>query len=264
MKINSNLVREVHVNIPFRLLKGKYLDFVLSNRINPEVGIDGDALDHFRPEDFEGISRKLSETGLSITLHAPFVDVVPGSPDRVMRNASVKRLESAFKLLDIFKPRTIVCHLGFDIRRYPSSQEAWMNASLQTWSELSGLAGQAGVKVMLENVYEQTPDLHFELLSRLDENFGFCFDIGHWNVWGKEVTMANWLDKLSGYLGQIHLHDNAGRADGHLSLGCGNIDFPVFFSYMDNLRVRPIVTLEPHCEEDLPKSLDALECLWPW
>jgi len=260
----KHLIRAVQINVPFVLLKNKYLPVVLKNRINPEIGIDSRALDEFSPAQFTEIARLLRQEDLSITLHAPFMDMVPGSPDPLMRKATIRRLRQAFELLPVFEPLSVVCHTGFNSQSYQNQVDSWLERSVESWLPLIELAQSAGTKVMLENVYEETPDLHVALLSQLNSpHAGFCFDIGHWHVFGR-TDIAGWLGKLRPYLGQLHLHDNLGDTDSHLALGRGNIDFSSVFSCLKNCSPRPIVTLEPHREEDVFKSVEALNALWPW
>jgi sugar phosphate isomerase/epimerase len=70
---------------------------------------------------------------------------------------------------------------------------------------------------------------------------------------------------LGPYIGQLHLHDNHGSHDEHLPLGSGKIDFYQLFTYLKSNEIpQPIITLEPHQEEDLWPSLDYLAKVWPW
>jgi len=48
-------------------------------------------------------------------------------------------------------------------------------------------------------------------------------------------------------------------------MGYGIIDFKLLFKYLKtNDLPQPIVTLEPHQEEDLWPGLEYLARLWPW
>ena len=59
------------------------------------------------------------------------------------------------------------------------------------------------------------------------------------------------------YLIEMHLHDNNGDADEHLSLGEGSFDFAGMAGQLEG--VNPILTLESHTKEDLEKSLKFME-----
>jgi sugar phosphate isomerase/epimerase len=61
------------------------------------------------------------------------------------------------------------------------------------------------------------------------------------------------------WLGQLHLHDNNGDHDQHLAPGRGMVDFSGLFQYLRLHNLHPLITLEPHSEEDLWQALDYLE-----
>ena len=132
-------------------------------------------------------------------------------------------------------------------------------------SHLTERLAEMGTRLMLENVYEKDPDDIGVLLKRLkDQNVGFCLDSGHLVAFGK-ANLKVWLESLGPYIEQVHLHDNHGSNDEHLAIGLGTIDFDLLFSYLkSNRNSPPVVTLEPHREEDLWPSLKNLAKIWPW
>ena len=74
-----------------------------------------------------------------------------------------------------------------------------------------------------------------------------------------------WVEALGPFIGQLHLHDNSGGQDEHLPIGGGAIDFRMLFKKLANMRKDPpIITMEPHREEDLRPSVECLEKIWPW
>ena len=259
------LLRQVQVNIPFTMLYDSYLDRFLGYELNPEIGIDAEALERFDFSDFQRIAEKLHAHHLSITLHGPFIDLSAGSTDPAIKAVTRSRFEQLFKLVPVFKPRAVVCHAGYDWKRYGYSREEWIESSLDTWSWLAGSLVEQGSRLMLENVYEDDPrDIRNLLECLKSQNVGFCLDAGHLFAFGQS-ELKPWLEGLGSYIGQLHLHDNHGRDDEHLPLGHGQIDFKLLFAYLiSNDLPRPIITLEPHREEDLWPSLDYLGSVWPW
>ncbi len=255
----------LQVNIPFTMLCESYLDRFTAQRLNPEIGFDADALDGYSFSNVETVARRLRDVGLTITLHAPFIDLSPGSPDPKVRSLTRQRLEQVVRLIPLFRPKTVVCHTGYDHRRYWPMRDLWLKNSLDTWSRLAGQIRSEGAVLMLENVYEQAPDDMVPLLENLrDYGVGFCLDTGHQAVFST-APMEMWVTSLGPYLGQLHLHDNAGKRDDHLALGGGCINFHELLKrVMAVTRVRPIITLEPHREEELWPSLTYLEKIWPW
>jgi len=108
---------------------------------------------------------------------------------------------------------------------------------------------------MFENTYETSPEVHKILFQQLDApHLGFCMDTGHLTAFA-HTSWQPWLEKLSPWLGQLHLHDNNGQGDNHLALGLGTFNFQSLFTSL-NKGPLPLLTLEPHSKEDLSQSLD--------
>jgi sugar phosphate isomerase/epimerase len=255
----EDILRRVQVNMPFHLLYKKYLPLVVQHGINPEIGFNHVDLERFEIQDFVRVAEVIRDKGLTITLHAPFMDLRPGAVDPKIRQASIERLFQVFDLVPFFAPQCIVCHPSFDERYYISTEEAWLENSLDTWRKFLELAEEMGTAVSLENVYERTPDHLGRLFQALKgPNIFFCLDTGHFNAFSNR-NLDGWLKVLGPRIGQIHLHDNAALADDHLPVGEGNFPFGDLFAYLEEQGLHPIITLEPHTEENLWKTVTNLE-----
>ncbi len=254
----SHITTKCFINVPFERLK-RDLNLVLRERIQPEIGLDGDVLYTTDSRDFDELAAILQDANLSCTLHAPFFELSPGAIDKNIRKISKDKLERAFSLIPVFKPASIVCHLNYEDNKYRLRQEEWLNHSVATWQELLAIAEQHRTPMMLENTYEFGPKHHIQVLKALDSPYArFCFDVGHVMAFAKN-TWQDWLPALEPWLGQLHLHDNQGDTDSHLAIGRGKFDFEALFNYLENKHLSPIVTLEPHTEHDLWESLAALD-----
>lgn len=259
------LIAKTQVNVPFTMLYETHLDLFLKNGLNPEIGLDCNSLERFRISDFSAIAARLQQRGLTITLHAPFMDLSPGSPDPAIRALTRRRFEQVLELVPLFRPKSVVCHAAYDWKRYSHLKDQWVKNSLEIWSWFSKRIGDQGGVLMLENVYERDPgDLRILFEGLGDRRVGFCLDTGHQAVFGR-ASLATWFESLGPFLGQVHLHDNCGQQDEHLALGRGQIDFPLFFDHLKRLKKEPpLITLEPHREGDFWPSIEYLATLWPW
>jgi sugar phosphate isomerase/epimerase len=84
-----------------------------------------------------------------------------------------------------------------------------------------------GVSLAIENM----PNAYFFLgrtAAELNEivdgtELGICFDIGHANTTGQIDDM---IDTFGDRITNIHIHDNGGQKDEHLTIGEGSVDFP--------------------------------------
>ena len=172
----------VQVNVPFRMLVESYLELFVKNGINPEIGIDADALDRFRRSDFERVADALGACGARITMHGPFIDLSAGSKDCRIREVTRQRLQQLLDIAPLFNPVTVVCHAGYDAKRYDFFREVWIENSLVVWSWLAGELNRLGSRLMLENVYEKSPlELKVLLEGRRDNHVG-AFQAGQKHI----------------------------------------------------------------------------------
>jgi sugar phosphate isomerase/epimerase len=230
-------------------------------RINPEIGLEGDVLYTFTRRDFQNIAAFLLQENLRCTLHAPFQDMLPGAGDKYVLEATRRKLRRCFDLIEILKPCTIVCHLGYQDHVHSYIFDGWLANSLETWKNLLDVAENRETLVMFENTYETGPGIHKMILEALDSpSARFCLDVGHLLAFAKK-PWQEWLANLAGWLGQLHLHDNHGLKDDHLPIGMGNFDFTGLFSSLKKRGITPLITLEPRSERDLWHSLNALDRL---
>ena len=246
------------VNIPFNMLVDTYLDHFMRFGLNPEIGLSADVLDGYSLSEFQRIADMFHKKEASITFHGPFMDLSPGSSDQLIREVTIKRFEQMIQLIPIFNPITIVCHAGYDHSRYQFMKDEWQEKALAVWKTVSQEISNNGSRLMLENVYESNPDTISFLMKNLTQfNVGVCFDIGHQAVFG-QLPLASWLEELSPYIGQFHLHDNLGNQDSHFPLGKGSIPLHSIFKWILQQKKIPVMTLEPHTENDLWTSIEYL------
>ena len=254
------ITKKCFINAPFdQLRNGNLLELFIGNHLQPEIGLEGNSLWEISTDEFKNIAEILQKNKLSCTLHAPFSDLAPGGFDHKIVEITQEKLHRAFRLLPIFKPHSIVCHLGFEENKHRLKFERWLETALKTWRPLLEMAEQSNVRVMFENTYEIGPDVHKTLFKQLKApHLGFCMDTGHLLTFS-QTDWKLWLKELLPWLGQLHLHDNDGTGDQHLALGQGIFTFHELFESLNNNQANPLITLEPHSLEDLWQSLDFIK-----
>ena len=249
------ILKKVQVNVPFLRLINDYLPLFMEYGINPEIGIDAAALDVSSDKELRNIAEILKLNHRKITLHGPFMDLVPGGLDNLMLTASRKRLDRFFNIIPVFEPDHVVCHTGYDPCYYRMHWKEWLANSIGTWEPHVNRAERFGFKLLLENVYETGPEVHSALLNAIPSDaFGFCLDVGHHHVFGKN-PLKEWVETLGDKIMELHLHDNNGKEDTHLAVGKGTADFAGLFKLINEKGLSPTITLEPHKEETLWQSL---------
>ncbi len=248
----------IQVNAPYSMLLRR-IDFVLKNRINPEIYFSAEELDTLEERDVNRISEILNNNGLEITIHGPYMDLSPGGLDRRVKEVTIYRFKRTIELATLFNPKAIIFHPGYEKWKFDGNVELWLKSSIKTWEPLVEEASHRGLNIAIENVFEETPDSIVLLLGKIDsQNFRFCLDTGHLHIFSK-AGVSLWLETLGEYLIEVHLHDNHKERDEHLPIGEGSFNFEEFFSIIFQRGLRPIYTIEPHEESHLWRGLEAVQ-----
>ncbi|MFZ6017346.1 MAG: sugar phosphate isomerase/epimerase family protein [Nitrospirota bacterium] len=241
-----------YVHIPYHRI-GDYLSFIKENCINLEIYFDSKSLDSISNADIIELKEKL-DYHPSLAIHGPFMDLSPGAVDPRVRAVTIERFSHIFDIAEILKPGTVVFHSGYEKWRYAQRVDIWLEGSLITWKSLLKRANDLGVRIAIENIFEDEPTNLKLLMEEMgSENFGICFDTGHFNLFSK-TPLEEWLKKLKPYIIELHLHDNNKNADTHNPIGDGTFDFDTLFSTLKDKDL--IYTIEAHNTEDAKKSIE--------
>ena len=248
------------INAPFDILYERF-NQLQERGLMPEIYFDGNMLDTFVLKEYKSVANRLKESGIPCNFHAPYEDICPASFDNKIREISEKRLLDTCQIADLFHPQVIVCHTGYWKWIHYERQDAWLERSIESWTKVSEAAQKNGTRILLENVFDDSPEILERLIQEIGHNkLGICLDIGHLTIFTK-YPLKEWLDVLGPYIEELHLHDNHGVFDEHLVMGRGTIDFDPLFQYIKEHGIRPIYTLEQHREEDIEPNLLALHAL---
>lgn len=251
----------LHAHLPW-LRCGEFLPRILDLGLAPEMAFKGPDLDTLSPGEIASVTRRLVTAGRRPTVHAPFFDLSPGAIEPRVRQITLERLSQALQAAGDLGAHLMVVHPGYDRWRYPNLAATWLDHATATFAPLVTLAEQLDCRLALENIYEEQSATLTSLAERLATPwFGHCFDIGHWQLFGKEPQDA-WLKCITPRLLHLHLHDNHGQNDDHLPVGEGTIDFTPVRRLVPTLSAPPSITLEAHNPDDLQRSLANLNTLF--
>lgn len=170
-------------------------------------------------------------------LHGPRSDLNPGLRDRGLVSFIRERYRRAFELAPLIGARTVVFHSGFNpLIRAPGFERRWVERSADFWRGLAEEAGPLGLQIVLENLWEPTPEVLRDLVDAVaSPHLRACFDVGHANVYSQRPAWE-WASRLGERIATVHLHNNDGRQDSHWPLERGTVDFDRFL---------PLLTLSP-------------------
>ncbi|MBE6514234.1 MAG: sugar phosphate isomerase/epimerase [Thermoplasmata archaeon] len=182
--------------------------------------------DHNIIYNFEEFAELLPCYDLSYQVHAPFCEANPAAFSPVMREASIRELVSVIKAASDLDIPHVTVHPGTSPLAVGGLQDRGAEIARESMRDIDAAAKEYGVTVGIENM----PELPFMLCRRAEDlarmiegtDLGVCFDIGHANTAGQIDAM---FDLLGDRVTNVHIHDNRGMADEHLTIGDGNIDF---------------------------------------
>ena len=252
----------LHAHLPWQR-RAEFLPRILELGLAPEIAFKGPELDALPTAALNAVTAELAALGRRPTVHAPFFDLSPGAMEPRVRHVTLQRLTQSLEAAGVLGAQLMVVHPGYDRWRYPNLAAPWTAQAAETLASLLPLAARLDCRLALENIYEETPDTLVGLVAALDSPwFGHCFDIGHWQLFGK-LPQAGWLAAIAPRLMHLHLHDNNGEGDDHLEVGAGSIDFAPLLALLPTLPQPPSITLEAHDPDELQRSLTNLANLMP-
>ncbi|HUP19126.1 MAG TPA: sugar phosphate isomerase/epimerase family protein [Gemmatimonadota bacterium] len=171
------------------------------------------------------VGDELAERGIEVTIHAPIFDLNPGSLDPVVRKHTRRCWEKAIGVSGALGARQINFHTGHNPLLPSSTLPGWLALSLETWERVVELTVDAGMTLLLENMFDPTPQVQLDLRGQLEErHVGFTLDVAHCHIYG-QVGMEVWWSALGPDVKEVHLHDTDGFSDDHLPIGEGVVDW---------------------------------------
>jgi sugar phosphate isomerase/epimerase len=244
-----------HIHVPCETLD-RYLPFIKEHKLNLEVYFGSRRFDDLKKGDLIKLKNML-DYNPQLTIHAPFMDLSPGAVDPKVGEITFKRFSDVLDFAEILKSKIVVFHSGYDKWKYDDRVDIWLEGSLKTWIPLNKKAETLGIKIAIENIFEDEPTNLKLLMEEVNsKNFGICFDTGHFNLFSKTL-LSEWLEVIKPYIIELHLHDNIKDADSHLPIGEGNFDFRTLFRELQGKNC--IYTIEAHTKEDTIKSMEKLK-----
>lgn len=192
------------------------------------------------------------------TLHGPFIDIIPHSPDRLIAEAARQRIAASLKIAQRLRASHVVVHTGINWQiRNPGYMDRVAETQAEFWSRL--LDEHAGVTVCLENMWEPDPTILKRIVEQTSHpRLKVCFDVGHAHVFSL-VPLDAWLEELADEIVYLHLNDNHGDRDSEFALGQGNINWSGFFRTLRNQpTASALTTLEVNSLDAVAASTELL------
>ncbi len=209
-------------------------------------------------ESVKNILDILSTGDLKPYMHAPFSDLNIASLNNVVLNESKKQIKHSIDVAREIEAEVVTVHFGRYSPLGLSYPEDSVRQNLESIKEIQRHAQRQQVEVSFENAPNGFGAMYgpLDLIEKLVENEGISItlDIGHANTWG--VPAQEFMTRLNDSIAHIHLHDNNGDSDGHLSIGSGNMDFEKIVEGLNAISYKKALCLEMLYENDLFDSYE--------
>ena len=195
---------------------------------------------------------------LKYTIHSAYTDLNIASFNKAIQKASINEIERSINFAVDIDSDIVVIHPG--IVSYTARNQVDLVYSLgrESLIELRDYANDRGVNPCIENLpaiqgfMYQDINLLNETLTELD--MPMTLDIGHAHTAGF-APEEMYFDCVK----HIHVHDNPGDDDTHLTLGEGSLAVNDFFDVFMSKGYDGIYMLELHSVDSIKKSLEYMK-----
>jgi sugar phosphate isomerase/epimerase len=207
------------------------------------------------PDCFGKIQEVLSTTHLGASVHAPYGDLNLATLNDPIWKESIRQLCSCIEHAAPLTDRVTI-HPGYISPIGKMMPEKVWALQKEALRQIGRCATENGVLACLENMISfkeflcRFPE---ELIGMTEgiEGVGMTFDFGHANTVGKVSDFLRYVDRAN----HIHIHDNHGLSDEHLTLGAGTIDWATVGKAIASRYKGGRIVIEGRSIEEAKKSL---------
>ncbi len=236
------------------------IEYSLENALEfiESLGLEYAELVHQYPS--EKIDKDLLESfNLKYSIHAPFMDVNIASLQDQSRLNSIKQIKASIDLANEIDADAVVVHPGvtsFLPNKY--FRKEVIGFAKESMLELGEYGEDLGVLTTFENM-PNFESMLFENMTELndflEENGLFMtLDIGHANHAGYSAD-----EMIFDSIKHIHIHDNFGDDDSHLTLGEGNIELKRIVNTLESKSYDGIYIIEVNDYDSIKKSYEYMK-----
>lgn len=176
------------------------------------------------------------------SLHGPFLDLKPSSPDENIRRVSYDKYLRTIKIANELNMDYVIFHSQIN----PYLSEPFISSlnnsqSKDFWKMITDEMKSFKGIILIENIFEESPKMLKDYMDTLNiENIKVNLDIGHARL-GKS-SLEEWISELKEYIAYIHLHWNDGKYDQHIEPKNQDIDY--IKSLLIKYNINPVISLE--------------------
>jgi len=229
------------------------------NRLNIGVEIQDFTEPNLSEEEIASLVKRYKELfkGFNKTksMHGPFLDLKPSSPDEDIRRVSFNKYLRTLKIATELDMDYVVFHSQINpFLNQPILVELNNQQSREAWHSLINESIDYKGIIVIENIFEESPYMIKELIEIIGlPNIKINFDIGHARL--GNVSLENWIKELKDYIAYVHLHSNDGVHDLHQIPS--DIEISVIVKLLDKYGIDPVIALE-YKTKDASREIELL------
>ena len=198
------------------------------------------------------------KSGMTFSLHTSIADTNIAALNPRMREAAVMELMTELECAASMDIDTVTIHPGVICLSVPGTRDRSIAAAKESCRLLDRAAAEFGIEhVCIENMPRFPVMLGVEsaeLAEIVDgTDLGITFDIGHAHTAGQIDAM---IETFGDRIANIHIHDNDGEKDSHMTIGDGSIDFPSVIRKLSGYTGRYIIE-----SKTLESAVESQRCL---
>ena len=198
-----------------------------------------------REVDVPGLKQILEKHHLAVVGHTD--PCLPWAyPLRAIRRACFDELERCARIFSALGATIMNIHPCYFCP--PAMRNLLVDLNIEALKPITAMASSHGLQLVLENYLQPFDRVStFKLILKAVGGLGLHLDFGHTNI-GQDHYAA-FCDHLGQYIYHVHFSDNRGKADNHMPLGVGNIDWPDAVATLKNTDYDGTITLEVFCDD---------------
>ena len=199
-------------------------------------------LEHYAPLVSLEHSDLVRGSDLTFSVHTGIADINVASNNERLREAAVANIVAEMKAANDLDIDTVTVHPGIINLAVKGVRDRSIAQARISMKEIEHYSAEYGLYTCIENM----PNFPVMLGIQADElneiidgtDLSVCFDIGHANTSGQIDRM---VELFGDRIRNIHIHDNLGEKDDHLTIGDGRVDFGHVLGLLRNYRGRYII-----------------------
>lgn len=253
MKIGASMLATEDISIK------EALDYFDSNKYIEYVEILHD-YPYRQLNDDKEMMDLINSYSLKYTIHSPFIDLNIASLNSALAKLSVEEIKRSIDLANMIDSDIVVVHPGTVSFSGRGKEDIIYEIGKDSLKDIGNYAKDNDVNACIENLPNiegfmyQDVNLLNETLLELD--LPMTLDIGHAHTVGFTPDEI-YFDSIK----HIHVHDNPGNDDTHLTLGEGTFKVNEFFDVFTKNKYDGIYMLELYSIDSIEKSLEYMKNL---